>query len=453
MAEGVRGQEPAARRALDEALLDQERLDDLLDGVARLRQTRRDGLDPDRPAAVIERDGRQVAPVHRVEPGGVDFELAKRAIGDDAIDLAVARDQREVAHAAQQPSGNARRAAGAAGDLVGAVRRHADAQNARAAIDDLLELGLGIEIEPDRDAEAVAQRVGQEARARGRAHQRELREIDLDRARRRPGADDEVELEILHGGIEDFLDRRIEPMDLVDEQNVAIFEISEQRGEIAGLGDHWAGGGAEIDAELARQDLRQRGLAEPGRTDEQRVIERFAPRARRLDEHAEIGARLLLADELRQPLRAAATARRCRPRGVQGVTQARRCAHGVAVPGRRDTYQFRTIVQHTKVANRQVAIMTAGFRSALRVGRSWKPPGCSGRASGMAPTSTPVAGASTSACARRTPARCRPGGPRLPPARRRNSSRTGNAVDQRSRGRQRRSRTRHLGQSGAHPCR
>src|SRR3954464_13247724 len=37
MAEGVRGQEPPARRALDEAFLDQERLDDFLDGITRLR--------------------------------------------------------------------------------------------------------------------------------------------------------------------------------------------------------------------------------------------------------------------------------------------------------------------------------------------------------------------------------------------------------------------------------
>ena len=43
----------------------------------------------------------------------------------------------------------------------------------------------------------------------------------LHRARRRPLADDEVELEVLHRRIEDFLDRRIEPVDLVDEQHVA----------------------------------------------------------------------------------------------------------------------------------------------------------------------------------------------------------------------------------------
>src|SRR5215475_11782937 len=56
VAKGVRGEQSSARRALNEALLDQERLDDFLDGVARLRQRRRDGLDPNRTAAVVLRD-------------------------------------------------------------------------------------------------------------------------------------------------------------------------------------------------------------------------------------------------------------------------------------------------------------------------------------------------------------------------------------------------------------
>ena len=195
------------------------------------------------------------------------------------------------------------RAAGAPRDLVGAVGGHADAEHARAAVDDVLELGLGIEIEPDRDAEAVAQRIGEQPRARGGADQRERRQIDLDRTRRRPLADDQVELKILHRRIEDLLDRRIEPVDLVDEEDVALFQIGEQRREVAGLGDHRPGGGAEVDAKLARHDLRQRGLAEPGRADEQHVVERFLALARRLDEDAKIGARLLLADEFGEPLR------------------------------------------------------------------------------------------------------------------------------------------------------
>src|SRR5882762_6648625 len=67
MAEGVRGQKPAPRGALQIAALDQERLDDVLDGVTRLRQRRRHGLDADRAAAVVQRNRREIAPVHGVQ--------------------------------------------------------------------------------------------------------------------------------------------------------------------------------------------------------------------------------------------------------------------------------------------------------------------------------------------------------------------------------------------------
>src|SRR6266516_1246763 len=86
MAERMRGQEPAARRALQIAALNQERLDDILDGVARLRQRRRHGLHADRSAAVIHRDGGEITPVHGVKASGINLERAQRAVGNGAID-------------------------------------------------------------------------------------------------------------------------------------------------------------------------------------------------------------------------------------------------------------------------------------------------------------------------------------------------------------------------------
>src|SRR5262249_44999399 len=116
-------------------------------------------------------------------------------------------------------------------------------------------------------------------------------------------ADNEVELEILHRRIEHFLDRRTQTMDLVDEQDVPLFEIGQKCGEIAGLGDHRPRSGTKADAEFARHDLRQRGLAEAGWSDEQHVVECLAALARRLDEYRKVGTGLLLADEIRQRLR------------------------------------------------------------------------------------------------------------------------------------------------------
>ncbi len=145
-----------------------------------------------------------------------------------------------------------------------------------------------VELQARDDAEAVAQRVGQHAGARGRADQGERRQIELDRARRRTLADHDVDLEILQRRVEDFLDHRREAVDLVDEQNVVGFQIGEQRREVAGPLQHRPRGLAQVDAHLLGDDVRQRGLAQPGRTEQQHVIERLAAVARSLDEDAEL---------------------------------------------------------------------------------------------------------------------------------------------------------------------
>jgi hypothetical protein len=69
---------------------------------------------------------------------------------------------------------------------------------------------------------------------------------------------------------------RVEAVDLVDEQHVARLEVGEDRGEVARLGEHRPRGHAEADAELARDDLRERGLAEAGRAVEERVVHRLS---------------------------------------------------------------------------------------------------------------------------------------------------------------------------------
>src|SRR3954447_25300467 len=106
---GVPGEQAATRRALNETLLNHERLDDLFDGVTRLRQRGRNGLDADRTATVVLGNHREVTPVHGVEPGGIDLERLQRLVGGTPINRGHAVNEREIAHASQQPAGNARR--------------------------------------------------------------------------------------------------------------------------------------------------------------------------------------------------------------------------------------------------------------------------------------------------------------------------------------------------------
>ncbi len=166
------------------------------------------------------------------------------------------------------------------------------------------EVVLAVELEPRDDAEAVAQRVGQHAGAGRRADEREGRQIELDRARRRPLADHDVDLEVLQRRVQDLLDHRREAVDLVDEEHVARLEVGEQRREVARALEHRPGSLAQVHAHLARDDVRERGLAEPRRAEQQHVVERLAARARGLDEDLELPADLFLAYVLREGRRA-----------------------------------------------------------------------------------------------------------------------------------------------------
>ncbi len=133
--------------------------------------------------------------------------------------------------------------------------------------------------------------------------ERERLQRELDGACRRPFANHDVELKILHRGIQHFLDHGREPMDLVDEQHVARLQVGQQGGEIAGPFEHRPRGLAQVHAQLARQDVGERGLAQSRRTEDQRVIQRLAALDRRLHENLHLRLDLLLADIVGQPLR------------------------------------------------------------------------------------------------------------------------------------------------------
>ena len=65
-------------------------------------------------------------------------------------------------------------------------------------------------------------------------------------------------------------------MDLVDEEQVALFEGREETGEVGGFFDDGAGGDADVAAHLVAEDEGERGLTEAGRAGEQDVVERIA---------------------------------------------------------------------------------------------------------------------------------------------------------------------------------
>ena len=76
-------------------------------------------------------------------------------------------------------------------------------------------------------------------------------------------------------------------MDLVDEQHVTGAQVGERADEVAGLLERGTGFGVDVDADFARDQLGERRLAEPRRSEEQRVIERLTADDGSIDVDAE----------------------------------------------------------------------------------------------------------------------------------------------------------------------
>ncbi len=157
---------------------------------------------------------------------------------------------------------------------------------------------LRVEVEPVGRPEPVAQRAADPARAGRRADDRERLEAEPERPRGWTLADHHVEGVVLHRRVEDLLDRPVEAVDLVDEQDVALLERGQDRGQVAGPLDGGPRRVLDVDAELAGDDRRQRRLAEPGRPVEEDVVGGLSPAPGRLEQHREVRLDLALADVL-----------------------------------------------------------------------------------------------------------------------------------------------------------
>src|SRR5262245_19814367 len=76
----LQSEHASARRAPDEALLQQVGLDDLLERIAWLGKRRGECLDADRTSVIIPGNAAEIAVIERVETGVVDLESTQRLV-------------------------------------------------------------------------------------------------------------------------------------------------------------------------------------------------------------------------------------------------------------------------------------------------------------------------------------------------------------------------------------
>ena len=198
---------------------------------------------------------------------------AQAKVGGFAGDPAVAAHFGEIAHPVEQLVGDARRATRAPADFERAFLVEMDAEDAGRTLDNGGELGWLVEIEALDDAKAREQRRGELAGARGGAHQGEAFDGHRDGAGARTHAGHDLDLEVLHRRVEALLDDGLQPVDLVDEQDIAATERGEDARQVALALQRRPGCHARLGAHLVRQQVRQGGLAQARRPGQKHVIQ------------------------------------------------------------------------------------------------------------------------------------------------------------------------------------
>jgi hypothetical protein len=130
--------------------------------------------------------------------------------------------------------------------------------------------------------------------------------VKLEAERVRAGAltDHDVDAAVLHRRVEQLLDRPVQAVDLVDEEDVLGLERRQDRRHVGLAVDGRAGHDPHRRAHLGGDDARQRRLPEAGRAGQEDVLARLTAAAGRLQEDAQLFLDLRLADELGQGARA-----------------------------------------------------------------------------------------------------------------------------------------------------
>ena len=113
-----------------------------------------------------------------------------------------------------------------------------------------------------------------------------------------PCAEHDRQLAVLHRRVERLLDRAAEAVDLVDEEDAAGLERGEEGGDVGLALQRRPRGLHQRHPHLLGDDVRQRGLAQPGRPGQQDVVERLVAAAGGLDEDRQLPGHLLLVDEV-----------------------------------------------------------------------------------------------------------------------------------------------------------
>ena len=296
------GHHPAPGGALQKAELQQIGLHHRFQSDCVFSQACSQGVQAHRPPAIALQHQGEQAPITGIEAPAIDPVQAQGPIHEIGADAAMALHGGHIPHPPQQSVGNPGRAPAAPGHLQGRIRIQLQLQEPRRPLHNRLEILEAVKLQPLDQAEAIPQGRTERAGLGGGPHQGEWGQGQGAGAGRGALAHGEIEAKVLHGRVEDFFGDPVEPVDLINEQQLLGLEVHQQAHDVAGALQGRGTGDAAAHAKFFGQHQGHGGFAQARGAIEQHVVEGFLTAAGGLNGNAQHLLEFALADVVGQAL-------------------------------------------------------------------------------------------------------------------------------------------------------
>ena len=203
-----------------------------------------------------------------------------------------------VADPAQKIVGDSGGASATACDFGGGGVIEFHSEEGCGAAHDRSQVFDGVVVEAVGDSESGAEGGTEEAGAGGCTDEGEAGEIQADGASGRALVDNDIDPEVLNGGVEILFDDFGQAVNFIDEEDISLLKSSEETGEIACFFDRGTRGGANGGIHFRAQDVGESGFPESRRSTEEKVIEGLGASAGGVEKDSKAILQLRLAGEV-----------------------------------------------------------------------------------------------------------------------------------------------------------
>ena len=203
-----------------------------------------------------------------------------------------------VADPAQKIVGDSGGASATACNFGGGGVIEFHSQEGCGAAHDRSQVFDGVVVEAVGDSETGAKGGAEEAGAGGCTDEGEAGEIQADGASGRALVDNDIDPEVLNGGVEILFDDFGQAVNFIDEEDISLLKSGEETGEIACFFNRGTRGGANGGIHFRAQDVGESGFPESRRSTEEKVIEGLGASAGGVEKDSKAILQLRLAGEV-----------------------------------------------------------------------------------------------------------------------------------------------------------